>query len=85
MLKPSRIIAIVLSRLEMDINECIDIYTDMSQRIFSRKGMPVNVFNKHKGRFYSIMLEECIKEVLQKRRLRVDEPFQTITEDECKV
>ncbi|PVH75974.1 phospholipase, patatin family protein [Cadophora sp. DSE1049] len=66
------IIAIMLGRLEMDVDECIEEYTSMFETIFGKKGLPVNLWGKIKGRFDSTVLEQCIKGILKKRGLAED-------------
>lgn len=81
---PSKIIAIMLGRLEMDVDECIDAYTNMFRAIFRKKGLPLNMFGKIKGRFDSIVLEECVAEILKRRRLSETEPLND-GKDRCRV
>ena len=69
------IIAIMLGRLEMDVDSCITAYTDMFETIFGKKGLPVNAWGKIKGRFDSIVLEECIKKILKDNGLSEREPL----------
>ncbi|KAL5330889.1 hypothetical protein ACEPPN_000414 [Leptodophora sp. 'Broadleaf-Isolate-01'] len=66
------IIAIMLGRLEMDVDECIEEYTSMFETIFGKKGLPVNLWGKIKGRFDSTVLEQSIKGILKKRGLAED-------------
>jgi hypothetical protein len=79
-----RIIAIMLGRLEMDVDECIDTYTSMFKTIFGKKGLPVNMFGKIKGRFDSIVLEECVAGILKQRGLSKTEPLND-EKDRCRV
>jgi hypothetical protein len=65
----------MLGRLEMEIEECIDAYTSMFKTIFGKKGLPVNILGKIKGRFDSLVLEECVKKILKKRELSEAEPL----------
>ena len=77
----------MLGRLEMDIDECIDAYTSMFQRIFATKGLPIGIFGrfgKIKGRFDSAILETCIREILQSRKLSDAELFND-GKERCKV
>jgi hypothetical protein len=53
----------------MDVDECIEEYTNMFETIFGKKGLPVNMWGKIKGRFDSTVLEECIKKILKGRGL----------------
>jgi hypothetical protein len=63
----------MLGRLEMGVDECIDTYTRMFERVFSKKGLPVTILGKVRGRFDSIVLEECIVSILKERGLSRDE------------
>jgi hypothetical protein len=83
--KSFRIIAIMLGRLEMDVDECINAYSSMFKRIFGKKGLPVNMRGKTKGRFDSMVLEDCIREILEQRRLSPMEPFNDEKDRTCKV
>lgn len=47
----------------------IHMYTNMFKTIFGKKGLPLNVWGKIKGRFDSTVLEECIKRILKERGL----------------
>lgn len=77
------IIAIMLGRLEMSVDECISTYTRMFQTVFGKKGLPVNMRGRVKGRFDSTVLEECIVDILKERGLPKDEPLNN--EKGCKV
>ena len=81
----SRIIAIMLGRLEMDVDECIDAYTGIFRTIFGKKGLPVNMFGKIKGRFDSIVLEECVGTILKARGLSETEPLNDGRDRSCRV
>ncbi|KAH9209887.1 acyl transferase/acyl hydrolase/lysophospholipase [Leptodontidium sp. 2 PMI_412] len=78
------IIAIMLGRLEIDVDECIEEYTSMFEAIFGKKGLPVNMWGKIKGRFDSTVLEQCIKGILKKRGLAEDALLNDSNE-RCKV
>jgi len=80
-----RIIAIMLGRLEMDVDECINAYTSMFKRIFGKKGLSVSILGKIKGRFDSMVLEDCVKEILKERQLSPIEPFNDEKDRTCKV
>jgi hypothetical protein len=75
----------MLGRLEMDVGECIDTYTNMFKTIFGKKGLPVNMLGKIKGRFDSIVLEECIRGILEERGLSEAEPLSNGKDRGCKV
>ena len=74
----------MLGRLEMDVDECIEVYTRMFEAVFGKKGLPVNMWGKLKGRFDSTVLEECIKIILTERGLPEGEPLND-EKERCKV
>lgn len=78
------IIAIMLGRLEMDVDECIEAYTSLFETIVGKKGLPVNMWGKIKGRFDSTALEDCIKKILKERGLPEGEPLND-GKERCKV
>jgi hypothetical protein len=63
----SRLIAIMLGRLEMDVDECIIAYSDLAAAVFSEKSsrMPITINGKIKPRFDSAKLEIAIQTVLK--------------------
>ena len=67
------------------IDECIETYTDMFGSIFGKKGLPVDWRGRVKGRFDSIVLEECIQDILKKRGLSIDEPLENPQHARCRV
>lgn len=68
----------------MDVDECIEVYTNLFQTIFGKKGLPINMWGKVKGRFDSAILEECIKKILLERGLSDVEPLND-GKERCKV
>ena len=78
------IIAIMLGRLEMDVDECIEAYTGMFKTIFGKKGLPLNMWGNIKGRFDSAVLDKCIRNILKDRGLPEREPLNDGNE-RCKV
>jgi len=75
----------MLGRLDMRIDECIDAYASMFKRVFGKKKLPVNMLGKVKGRFDSMVLEECIKEILKQHGLSSIEAFNNEKDGTCKV
>ncbi|OCL01567.1 FabD/lysophospholipase-like protein [Glonium stellatum] len=68
------LIAIMLGRLKMDIQQCIDAYREFSNRAFTRKKhIPLNIRGKICERFDSKELENAIKDVLVKQGYSEDE------------
>lgn len=75
----------MLGRLEMGIDECIETYTAMFGRIFGKKGLPIDWRGRIKGRFDSVVLEECIQDILKRHRLSMKEPLEHSQHARCKV
>ncbi|KAI9675964.1 MAG: hypothetical protein M1829_003202, partial [Trizodia sp. TS-e1964] len=78
------IIAIMLGRLEMDVEDCIKAYTKMFKTVFSKKNLPLSIWLKIKGRFKSSVLEECVREILKDYGLSGAEPLND-GKQRCKV
>jgi hypothetical protein len=74
----------MLGRLEMDVDDCIKAYTDMFQTVIGKKSLPLNWRGKVKGRFDSIVLEECVRKILKERGLSDEEPLND-GKERCKV
>ena len=64
MLTYPRLIAIMLGRLHMNIDECIAAYRRLSARIFVKEGHRFSLLGKTKGRFSTNGLEQCLKEII---------------------
>jgi calcium-independent phospholipase A2-gamma len=63
----------MLGRLEMDIETCIDAFTEMMDEIFQRKHkFPFELSGKVRGRYSSVTLEKCIKKVITDAGFPVD-------------
>lgn len=86
-----RLIAIMLGRLEMDVDECIAAYKTLMKTVFEKKRslLSVGLTGNIKARFSSKALEKAIKSVIEARGMPVDAPFYVKVEDEqlrkCKV
>ncbi|SPQ22632.1 1f99ae8a-4da0-4fc0-93be-a6c3ebe73771 [Thermothielavioides terrestris] len=66
------LIAIMLGRLRMTVDECIDAYTTLSDRIFKKKNHRVTITGKLQGRFDGAELERAVKAILVNRGLGED-------------
>ncbi|KAF2726695.1 phospholipase [Polyplosphaeria fusca] len=81
------LIAIMLGRLHMDVDECISAYVRLIKSVFSEKqsrsglGMKLGI----KARFSSQLLEKAIKQVLQEKGYPEDEPFNNCQPSGCRV
>lgn len=78
------LIAIMLGRLQMTVNECIAAYISLSDRVFEKKRHRIGTKGKLKGRFDAVELERAIKQILRDRGLDEDELLK-MEEAPCKV
>lgn len=62
----NRLIAIMLGRLEMDVDECISAYSEFMKAIFKAKSsrFPINLKGRAKARFDSNLLRNAIERVI---------------------
>ncbi|KAL9622167.1 MAG: hypothetical protein Q9160_003510 [Pyrenula sp. 1 TL-2023] len=80
------IIAIMLGRLKMSIDECIKAYANLSDRVFRKKHRRIDLKNGNlQGRFDAQELEKAIKEIIVERRLPEDELLKDSPGAPCKV
>ncbi|KAG9662106.1 ankyrin, partial [Aureobasidium melanogenum] len=64
------LIAIMLGRLEMSVDECIKAYTDLSREVFHKKRRsPVGIKGDLKERYDSEALELAVRKVIRDRNL----------------
>lgn len=75
----------MLGRLKMSIDECIDAYLSLSDRIFQKKRHRVTIKGNIQGRFDSKELERAVKEVVTKQGLQEEVLLKDTTDDTCKV
>ncbi|KAI9891753.1 MAG: hypothetical protein M1814_002503 [Vezdaea aestivalis] len=61
------IIALMLGRLEMDIDECIHAFVSLSERVFKKKHFPIRINGRVRGKFGTGELEKCIKEIVRQK------------------
>lgn len=67
------IIAIMLGRLRMTLDECLEAYTELARTIFKPKRYKYDVFNRArdllsaKERFNSSKLEHVVKDIIRER------------------
>ncbi|KIW15832.1 hypothetical protein PV08_05882 [Exophiala spinifera] len=78
------LIAIMLGRLEMSVDECIDAYKELMKTVFEKKKnrFAIGIFGQIKSRFSSKTLEKAVKGVIKKRGIPVDESFCVKADDE---
>lgn len=78
------LIAIMLGRLQMTVDECIAAYTSLSDKVFQKKSHRVNIKGQLKGRFDAAELEAAIKKILGDRGLGKDALLKDV-DASCKV
>jgi predicted acylesterase/phospholipase RssA len=79
------LIAIMLGRLKMSIDECIDAYLSLSDRVFQKKRHRVTAKGNIQGRFDSEELARAVKEVVTAQELQEDALLKNVLDDGCKV
>jgi len=80
-----RLIAIMLGRLRMSINECIDAYLSLSDRVFRKKRHRVTIKGEIQGRFDSDELARAVKEIVKRQGLQEDALLKDAPDASCKV
>ncbi|RPA80558.1 hypothetical protein BJ508DRAFT_239903 [Ascobolus immersus RN42] len=81
------LIAIMLGRLEMDVDECIREYESLMESIFGERGnrFPISFKTfKTQPRYKSEKLEKAIKDVLRKKGFGVNELMNNGEKGKCK-
>ncbi|PGH11415.1 hypothetical protein AJ79_04916 [Helicocarpus griseus UAMH5409] len=79
------LIAIMLGRLEMDVDQCITEYSRMIQQIFRKKSLPVSWKGRIKGRFDTSNLTHCLQETMASQGLSSTELLDDGKERQCRV
>jgi hypothetical protein len=75
----------MLGRLRMSIDDSIDAYLSLSDRIFQKKRHRVTVKGNIQGRFDSEELARAVKEVIKQQGLQEDTLLKDAPESACKV
>ncbi|RSL69726.1 hypothetical protein CEP54_002125 [Fusarium duplospermum] len=81
------LIAIMLGRLEMDVDECISTYSNLIAEVFSEKKhwLPFNLLVTVQSRFDSKKLKVAVEKVIRDRGLDPSEQLDNGQERGCKV
>ncbi|KAF2684302.1 FabD/lysophospholipase-like protein [Lentithecium fluviatile CBS 122367] len=79
------LIAIMLGRLKMSIDECISAYLSMSNKIFQKKRHRVTVKGKIQGRFDSDALKLAVKDIIKQQGVQEDALLKDAPDAACKV
>ena len=76
----------MLGRLEMDVDECIDAYSDLAVAVFGAKlnSVPVNFKGDITARFDSAKLESAIGKVVEDSGASRQDLFNNGTEHGCR-
>jgi hypothetical protein len=76
----------MLGRLEMDVDECIDAYSDLAAAVFGGKlsSVPVNFKGHITARFDSAKLESAIQKVVEDSGASKQNLFNDGTERGCR-
>ena len=75
----------MLGWLRMAVDECIDAYVSLSDRIFQKQRHRVTIQGRVRGRFDSDELERAIKETVARRGLEEDALLKDAPDANCKV
>ena len=78
------LIAVMLGRLRMTVDECIAAYTMLSDKVFEKKSHRVTIKGKLQGRFDAKELERVIKQIVTEQGLSEDALLQDL-DSPCKV
>lgn len=79
------LIAIMLGRLRMTVDDCIGAYTSLSNRVFEKKGYPVNIKGKIRARFDTAELERAIEQIVEDGGFDSDTLLKDSSDASCKV
>ncbi|KAH7131160.1 pfs protein [Dactylonectria macrodidyma] len=79
------LIAIMLGRLRMTIDECITAYTSLSDKVFEKKSHRVKINGQFQGRFDTAALEQAVKQILVDNGHGEDALLQDPPNTACKV
>ncbi|KAH6974923.1 hypothetical protein EDB80DRAFT_881846 [Ilyonectria destructans] len=79
------LIAIMLGRLRMTIDECITAYTSLSDKVFEKKSHRVKINGQFQGRFDTAALEQAVKQILVDNGHGEDALIQDPSKTACKV
>lgn len=75
----------MLGRLRMTVDECIDAYVALLDRIFQKQRHRVTIKGQVQGRFDSDELERAIKEMVVRQGLVEDALLKDTADAKCKL
>jgi len=79
------LIAIMLGRLQMTVDECITAYTSLSDRVFRKQRHRLKLNGQMQGRFDSLELERAIKQIVAQQGFREDLELMDSPDAPCKM
>ena len=77
--------AIMLGRLQMSVDDCIKVYADMMDSIFTKQRHRINIRGAVQARFDTAALENAIKDAIRRQNVQVDELLFNRDPAQCKV
>lgn len=75
----------MLGRLKMSINECIEAYLSLSDRVFQKKSYRKTIFGKIEEGFDSEELAKVVKEVVKNKGMDEASLLLEVPEASCKM
>jgi patatin-like phospholipase/acyl hydrolase len=78
------LIAIMLGRLRLTVDECIDEYKKLSDKVFTKLHHRVKVNGNTQGRFDHEALVVGVQDLLERKGLSKDELLKDDSKDSCK-
>ncbi len=75
----------MLGRLKLSIDECINAYLSLSDRVFQKRRHRVTTKGNIQGRFDSEELQRAVKEIVTKQGLDENTLLKDASDDACKV
>lgn len=75
----------MLGRLQMDIQPCIEAYSELSRGIFRERGLPVDWQGHVKGKYKTSELEDAVKKIVKDSGSPEDAPLDDGKDRGCRV
>ena len=75
----------MLGRLKMSVDQCIDAYLSLSDRVFQKKKHRVTTKGSIQGRFDSEELKRAVKKIVTAQGLQEDTLLKDASDDACRV
>jgi patatin-like phospholipase/acyl hydrolase len=78
------LIALMLGRLGLTVDECIQEYADLARKVFTKLHHRINVKGKVQGRFNHVAIEDGVRGLLQRMGLEENALLFDPTDPPCK-